>query len=234
MTGIFALAGGDEFRPAYQAPDRALLALLPHGLGPIVIVPTAAAHEGPERAIGNGSHHFFNLAPDIPITGALVVDTAKANDKRLGQRIAEAGLVYLTGGNPWYLVETLRGSATLAALQTVLRRGGIVAGSSAGAMALCQWMRKRGGGWQEGLGLIPGLAVLPHHEDQPEALERTRAGLPAEAVALGIPTGVTCVSQPGDDGSNAHSQWRVLGARPVTIYRATEVQQAREEETFSL
>ena len=234
MTGIFALAGGDEFRPAYHAPDRALLALVPPGLGPIVIVPTAAAHEGPERAIGNGSHHFFNLTPDIPITGALVVDTAKANDKRLVQRIAEAGLVYLTGGNPWYLVETLRGSAALEALQNVLQRGGIVAGSSAGAMALCQWMRKRGGGWQEGLGLIPGLAVLPHHEDQPEALERTRAGLPAEAVALGIPTGVTCVSQPGDDGSNAHSQWRVLGARPVTIYRATEVQQAREEETFSL
>lgn len=234
MTGFFALAGGDEFRPSYQAPDRALLALLPPGLGPIVIVPTAAAHEGPERAIGTGSHHFFNLAPDIPITGALVVDTAKANDKQLVQRIVGAGMVYLTGGNPWYLVETLRGSATLEALQTVLQRGGIVAGSSAGAMALCQWMRQRGGGWQEGLGLIPGVAVLPHHGDQPEALEATRAGLPAEASALGIPTGVTCVSLPGDDTSNERSRWRVLGARPVTIYRATGAQQAREGETFSL
>ncbi len=234
MPGLFALAGGDEFRPAYRKPDQALLALLPPDLGPIVIVPTAAAHEGPEQAIGNGSHHFFNLAPDIPITGALVVDTAKANDKRLGQRIAGAGLVYLTGGNPWYLVETLRGSAALEALQTVLQRGGIVAGSSAGAMALCQWMRKRGGGWQEGLALIPGIAVLPHHGDQPGALEATRADLPAEVAALGIPTGVTCVSLPEDDNSNERSQWRVLGARPVTIYRSTAVQQAREGETFSL
>ena len=71
MPGIFALAGGDEFRPAYQKPDQALLAMLPADLGPIVIVPTAAAREGPEQAIGNGSHHFFNLAPDIPITGAI-------------------------------------------------------------------------------------------------------------------------------------------------------------------
>jgi hypothetical protein len=95
-------------------------------------------------------------------------------------------------------------------------------------------MRRRGGGWQEGLNLIPGIAVLPHHGDQPEALETTRAGLPAEVIALGIPTGVTCVSLPEDDNSNERSQWRVLGARPVTIYRATETQQAREGETFSL
>ncbi len=72
-------------------------------------------------------------------------------------------MVYLTGGDPWYLVQSLRGSATVEALKHVMERGGIVAGSSAGAMALCQWVRGRGSGWQEGLGLVPGVAVIPRH-----------------------------------------------------------------------
>jgi cyanophycinase len=233
MGGVIALAGGDEFRPAYQIADRALLALLPPGLGPIVIVPTAAAHEGPGVAIANGVRHFRVLARGIQVTGALVVDVATANDALLAQRLASAGMVYLTGGDPWHLVQTLCASAALEALRTVLRRGGIVAGSSAGAMALCEWMRGRGfRGWEAGLGLAPGLVVLPHQGETPGDFSGTRGDLPADVVALGIPSGVNCVSLPGADA--AHREWQVLGSRPVTIYRASEVRQAREGETFVL
>src|SRR5215472_1197279 len=47
MEGIFALAGGDEFRRQYDKLDSALLDILPKGRGPIVIIPTAAAQQGP-------------------------------------------------------------------------------------------------------------------------------------------------------------------------------------------
>jgi cyanophycinase len=232
MAGIFALAGGDEFRKAYEGPDQKLLALLPIGVGPIVIVPTAAAREGPERAVINGLRHFRALTPTIPVEGALVVDAATANEPGLVGQIRAAGLVYLTGGDPWHLAQSLRGSAALEALKAVLERGGMVAGSSAGAMALCQWMRGRGSGWQEGLGLVPGIAVLPHHGDAPGNRQATRGTLPAEVVALGIPTGVTCVGQQSTTPAAPAGQWRVFGARPVTIYRASGVTQAREGQGF--
>jgi len=235
MAGMIALAGGDEFRPAYQAPDHALLALLPAGLRPMVIVPTAAAHEGPEMAIANGARHFCALAGALEVKGALIVDAATANDSALAEQVATAGMVYLTGGNPWYLAQTLRGSATLEALRAVLARGGMVAGSSAGAMALCAGMRGRGlRGWEAGLGLAPGLAVLPHYGDVPGDLAGTRGALPDDVVILGIPTGVNCVSKASKDATPRYTEWQVLGSRPVTIYRASEVTQAREGESFAL
>ncbi len=235
MSGIVALAGGDEFRRAYQAPDRALLVSLPPGLGPIVIVPTAAAHEGPEMAIINGLRHFRGLAGALEVKGALIVDATTANEPTLTEQLATAGMVYLTGGNPWHLAASLRGSMALEALRTVLQRGGIVAGSSAGAMALCAWMRGRGlQGWEVGLGLVPGLAVLPHHGDSPVDLSSTRGNLSDDVAVLGIPTGVNCVSQSEAGTAQEYARWRVLGSRPVTIYRASGVEQAREGQMFTL
>ncbi len=235
MAGIVALAGGDEFRRAYQAPDRALLASLPPGLGPIVIVPTAAAHEGPEMAIINGLRHFRALAGALEVKGALIVDAATANEPTLTEQLATAGMVYLTGGNPWHLAASFRGSAALEALRTVLQSGGIVAGSSAGAMALCAWMRGRGlQGWEAGLGLVPGLAVLPHHGNTPDDLSSTRGNLPDDVVVLGIPTGVNCVSQPEAGADHHYTRWRVLGNRPVTVYRASGVEQAREGQMLTV
>ncbi len=232
MAGMFALAGGDEFRKAYAGPDQKLLALLPAGAGPIVIVPTAAAHEGPERAIINGLRHFRALTPSIPVEGALVVDANTANEPGLVGQIRAAGMVYFTGGDPWHLVQSLRDSAAVEALKQVLERGGMVAGSSAGAMALCAWMRGRSGGWQEGLGLVPGLAVIPHHSDTPGNLQAMRGTLPAEVVVLGIPAGVNCVSQQSTTPLAPAAQWRVFGARPVTIYRASGFVQVREGQGF--
>jgi cyanophycinase len=234
MAGIFALAGGDEFRKGYEGPDQKLLALLPLGAGPIVIVPTAAAHEGPERAIINGLRHFRALTPTIPVEGALVVDANTANEPGLVGQIRAAGLVYFTGGDPWHLEQSLRGSAALEALKQVLERGGIVAGSSAGAMVLCAWMRGRGGSWQEGLGLVPGIAVIPHHGDAPGNAQAMRGTLPAEVVVLGIPTGVNCVGQQSAIPSAPAAQWRVFGARPVTIYRASGITQVREGQALML
>lgn len=223
--GIFALAGGDEFRAAYDAPDRALLAMLPAGAGALVILPTAAARQGPELAIANGARHFSHLAPRQAVEGALVVDAASASNNAIAARIASASMVYLTGGDPGLLVRLLRGTEVLAAVAAVAARGGIVAGSSAGAMALGEQMRWNGG-WQPALGLVPGVVVAPHHEDRPGPLAATRAGLDDALTILGIPTGVICVQ--------AGAGWRVLGRRPVTLYRAAGLEQVAGEGSFTL
>jgi cyanophycinase len=233
MVGIFALAGGDEFRPAYEAPDRALLAALPAGQVRIVIIPTAAGQQGPQQALANGVRHFRALAPRATVEGVSVVDGASANDRDLAARIASATLVYLTGGDPGYLVRALRGSETLAAMAAVAARGGMVAGSSAGAMALGEVLRW-GGGLEPGLRFVPRVVVLPHHPDRPQSLERARAGLPAHLVALGIPVGVTCLSRAQHPISGDPDAWEVLGDHPVTIYRAEGITQAAPGESFTL
>jgi cyanophycinase len=233
MVGMFALAGGDEFRPAYEAPDRALLAALPAGPVRIVIIPTAAGQQGPQQAMANGVRHFRALAPRATVEGVPVVHGASANDRDLAARIASATLVYLTGGDPGFLVRALRGSEALAAMAAVAARGGMVAGSSAGAMALGEVLRW-GGGLEPGLRFVPRVVVMPHHPERPQPLERARAGLSAHLVALGIPVGVTCLSRAQHPISGEPDAWEVLGEHPVTIYRAEGVAQATPGETFAL
>ncbi len=228
--GIFALAGGDEFRRSYEPSDRAILELLPVNAGPLIILPTAAAQQGPEMAIANGVRYFSALAPRLSVEGAMVVDSASAADAAVAARIASASMIYLTGGDPGLLVRLLRGSEVLAAIAAVAARGGIVVGSSAGAMALGSLMRWHTGssganGWEPAFAMVPGVIVMPHHEDRPKPLAEVRAGLDDTLVVIGIPTGVMCLTRiAGDERSGDHS-WQVLGNRPITLYRASGVTQ---------
>lgn len=231
--GIFALAGGDEFRAAYEASDRTLLEGMPANAGPLIIVPTAAARQGPEQAIANGVRHFSALAPRRIVEGALVVDARTANDPGIAAHIASAGMIYLTGGDPGWLVRVLRGSEVLAAIAAAALRGGVVAGSSAGAMALGEMMRWHGG-WEAALGLVPGIVVLPHHDDRPRRLSEARAGLPDQLTIMGIPTGVQCVTRVEGDPRAGTRTWQVLGDRPVTLYRAEGVEQIQGGGRFVL
>ncbi len=233
MVGMFALAGGDEFQPEYDAPDRALVAAMPAGPGRIVIIPTAAGRQGPQQAMANGVRHFHRLAPHATVEGVPVIDAASANDPNLAARVASADMIYLTGGDPGHLVRALRGSEMLAALAAVAARGGIVAGASAGAMALGEMMRW-GGGWEPGLNLVRGLVVLPHHPAAPQPREQARAGLNGSLVALGIPTGVVCLSRAQHPTTGEPDAWEVLGNYPVTLYRAQGTMQVPPGQSFSL
>lgn len=211
MAGRIALVGGDEFRASCRGMDAELLAATGVAKPRVVIVPTAAAMERPELAAANGARHFNALGADAEPLMALTADDA--NDAALVAAADAADVIYLTGGNPAYLMGALAGSRLAAALRAALDRGAIVAGSSAGAMALGEWMRFRGE-WSAGLGLARGIAVLPHHErSDPERVAAELAGaLPAGVTALGIDGATGCVSE--GDG------WRALGAGAVARYRA--------------
>ncbi len=231
MVGTFALAGGDEFRPIYDQADRALLAAVPADQQRIVIIPTAAGQQEPDRAVANGVRHFQRLAPRATVEGVMVIDAATATKRDLAARIASAGMVYLVGGDPRHLARSLRGSEALAAIAAVAARGGVVAGSSAGAMALGETMRWDGNS-EAGLGLIPNLLALPHHGNRPQSLASVRAGLPPALVALGIPTGTICLTHAENQADDVPNLWQVVGMHPVTIYRASVVERAAPGETF--
>jgi cyanophycinase len=76
-----------------------------------------------------------------------------------------ARFVYITGGSPMHLRSVLKATPFWEALLHAWRGGGVIAGSSAGAMALCDPMvDPRGGAFTLGLGLLEQVAVIPHHD----------------------------------------------------------------------
>ena len=139
----------------------------------------------------------------------MIVDEATANDGELAAQLGRYLIIYFTGGDPVYLLETLRGSRAWEAVLAVHRRGGLIAGSSSGAMVLGgqTW---RFDGWMPGLGLAPSVAVLPHHAT-------LSARWDAPRMAATLPDGVTLV---GIDDATALllPEGRVLGAGEVTVY----------------
>lgn len=159
------LVGSGEFTPATEQVDAALLEGLPRR---VVFMPTAAALEGTERIaywVGLGRAHYERLG--IEATPLMVLARPDADSPELAAHVAGAGLVYLSGGDPTHLASTLVGSRVGDAILEAWRAGASVAGCSAGAIALTQTVpdiRHRHGESVAGLGLAPGVHVIPHFD----------------------------------------------------------------------
>ena len=86
-----------------------------------------------------------------------------AESHEMALEVESADVVYLTGGSPIHLLETLRESAVLAAILKVLERGSVLAGFQC---------RGDGNGKLDAVPRVAsgvgrsqdGIASLPHHE----------------------------------------------------------------------
>jgi cyanophycinase len=225
MPRGIALIGGDEFRSGCEELDRAVLASVGAERPRLLVLPTAAAHEGPAKAASNGVRYFSELGADA--APLMVLDRSDAEDEALAAEVQSADVVYLTGGNPAHLLDTLRGSLLLRRLTDARERGAVLAGSSAGAMVLGAWMRFRG--WREALGVAGGIATLPHHERaHPErvAEELAADAPPGLAAVLGIDARTGCLAT--GDG------WTVLGAGQVAVYQGGAWRRNSSGESFTI
>jgi cyanophycinase-like exopeptidase len=165
----------------------------------IVILPTAAGRGRPDRAAAIGRAAFERRAIATSrravIEVARVVDASSAVDPAAVERLAHADLIHLPGGDPDLVPGTLAGSPALAAIEQAWRRGAVIAGASAGAMGLAEWTWTPGGGIR-GLGLVRGLAVVPHYDDiRRTAWQETLDGLAPGGIGyLGLDerTGIIC------------------------------------------
>jgi cyanophycinase-like exopeptidase len=183
-----------------------------------VQIPTAAAPEG-ERSLRRwldlGAAQAERLGVEqIPV---VVRDRAEADSPDLVAAIAGAGLIYLSGGSPTFLAQTLRGSLAWDAILAAWRAGSALAGCSAGAIALTSWvpfMRAPLRSPDPGLGVLPGLRVLPHFDKMitwvPDLLTRARAQASEGTVVLGIDEDTAMV-----DLTGAGHTWRVYGRQQV-------------------
>ncbi len=229
MSGYILLEGGAEFGGQMAEPDRRAMELAGGVQARISIIPTAAAPDhNHERAGRNGQRWFTGLgAKQVAVLP--LIDRASADDPQVVQALRDSRLIYLLGGFTHYLSQTLAGSAAWQALQEAYRQGAVIAGSSAGAMVLCQhYYAPNAGQVVEGLGLVPGACVLPHHNTFGKNWAAQLAALLPADVLLGIDerTGML------DDGPDG--RWNVYGQGAVTLYRGGQVLTYGPGESFTL
>ena len=217
--GALLLAGSGEFRPPMVSVDTELLRHTPGAPPKVAILPTAAGLEQSVSSwINDGIRHFGALGCEV--YGVRAIDRAGVEDPEQAAALEAADLHYLSGGSPGYLVETLRDSAVWQVIVRRWRRGGALAGSSAGAMAMGEWTLVRREGqagrmpafWEPGLNLLPGIGVIPHYDRF--GPERTRARVddaPPGMVVLGIDEDTVILSVNGVA--------RVLGRGTVDVWR---------------
>lgn len=161
MPGPLALLGSGEFLPVMADLDQALLVGRPRR---VVHLHTAAGLESPHRLAywrDLAARHFGSLGIEVETLDVLGRATATA---AAADHIAGAGGVFLSGGNPGHLVESLRGTPVWEAILTAWTDGAALAGCSAGAMAMSATLphfRTSGG---EALGLLDRISVIPHYD----------------------------------------------------------------------
>jgi cyanophycinase-like exopeptidase len=163
--GPIALVGSGEYLPIMADIEAGLIAGRPSRY---VQLATAAVPDGPsvvERWHNLGIEQAQRLGVEAIILP--VSDRADADNEEIAAQVAGAGLVYLSGGNPGFLSDTLRDSAVWKAIVTAWQGGAALAGCSAGAMAMTSWvpsLRHPRQGGTNGLALLPHLRVIPHFD----------------------------------------------------------------------
>jgi cyanophycinase len=207
-NGPLALVGGDEWHDGCTF-DAELLAA--SGGTDVLVLPTAAAYEHPEKALSNAAAWFAGLGGRV--RGLMVLRRPDAEDQSNADAVRQSRFVYLSGGSAMHLRSVLKSSLLWEALLAAWRDGAVVAGSSAGAMVLTDPMvDPRGGALTVGLGLIEQVAVIPHFgQANAEKVHRSIALAAPGLPVVGVPERTALIRDP--DGS-----WRQSGVGEVQVY----------------
>jgi len=214
MAGPLALVGGDEFHPGNEPQDTVLRDAVAGR--PAYIVATAAGKDAPQ-AVATAQRWFSTLGLQVEELPIRTVADAKSSE--LAARAAGAGLLYLAGGDPGHVAAVFRDTPVRDAIRDAWLNGAAVAGSSAGAMVLCEWTliradfpghtRRRA---VPAMKIVPGCAVLPHFDAFGERwIPSAQEALGDDALLVGLDERTAAVWR---DGS-----WTALGPGLVTLVR---------------
>jgi cyanophycinase len=174
QKGTIVLAGGG------LAPDTAgllvdrILRLAGGAEASIVVIPSASVDapalpkNGPLPPTVESTKRVFEAHGAKRVTFLHTRDRDTANSPEFAAVLRSASAVFLTGGAFRVLDDLYHGTLTEREVKGVLERGGVLAGDSAGAIALgCFWV-----GWDapsatatkltDGLCALPNVTVTPH------------------------------------------------------------------------
>ena len=195
---------------------------------PLVVIPTASgAADYPADWSGLKMFKEFGATN---ITLLHTTDRKVADSETFVKPIGDAKIVWFVGGRQWRLVDSYLHTRTQREVERVLERGGVVAGSSAGASIIASYM-VRGAvennfvmmapGYEEGFGLMKGVAIDQHMltRNRQDDLEEVVAAHP-DLLGIGLDESTAIVVQ--------GQQFEVIGASKIAIHDGRIVKSAQE------
>lgn len=212
--GALVLVGGAMRDPAIV---ERFIELAGGPEAPIVVIPTAGGAEHYDRYYPG--LRAFREAGAVNLTVLHTTDRAVAGDPAFSAPLREARGVWFPGGRQWRLADAYLDTPVQEEIAGVLRRGGVVGGSSAGATILGSYLVRGDtatntvmmGDHEVGFGFLRDTAVDQHllrrnrHFDLIEVIEAH-----PRLLGIGIEEDTAIVVE-GD-------QFEVLGRSYVVIY----------------
>lgn len=187
---------------------------------PIVIIPTADGGDNYDQNFGEAG-----LLRKMGATNVTVLhtnDRAVANSEEFVRPLANAKLVWFSGGRQWRLVDAYKNTLTEKMFWKVLENGGTIGGSSAGATIQGSFLVRGDtknnqvmmGDHQEGFGFLKNVAIDQHvmaRNRQFDMFEILRSH--PELLGIGIDESTAIIVR-GD-------QFEVAGRSYVAVYDGT-------------
>ncbi len=227
--GFILLEGGAEFGGKMALPDLRALALAGGQDARLSIIPAAAAPDSNHQRAGQNGVLWFKHLGATRVTALPLIDRASANEKNVAKALGRSRFIYMLGGFPHYLAQTLFGSLSWQAILGAYQKGAVIAGSSAGAMVLCEYYYDPSAdNIVKGLNLLPGACILPHHNTLGQAWATPLVQKLPEILFIGIDEETGMI----DDGPKG--QWRIYGKGAVTLYHRHQCKCYQVGEIFAL
>lgn len=236
MIGSLALVGSGEYLPAMAELERTLIEDgLKAGKEPLFIqIPTAAGQESLERLkyweeLGKSQADALGIKQVfLPI-----FDRKAAENFDYADLISRGALVYISGGDPHYLANSLLGTPVGDAIRESWQSGSSIAGCSAGAMVMSSSIPHFRFSRSEptlGLSLIPKVRVIPHFDKFfrwiPESAAERLLQVPDQSILLGIDELTALVKR------TEQSDWQVHGKAKVHLLKGLPPAQYSHGETL--
>lgn len=238
MNGSIALVGSGEYLPAMADFEKSLVddGVKNGKQAKYIQIPTAAGRESTERM-----SYWENLGKKqgdlIGVESIFlpIFNREDANNPDLVKQIEGSALMYLSGGDPHYLAETLMGTLVWDAIVENWQSGASLAGCSAGAMVLSSHIpnfRLLKGSATAGLNLLPEIRVIPHFNKFfkwiPESAAKLLLHVPDGSILIGVDELTAIVKRSGDE------DWVVYGEAKVHVLNGLPDQQLIDGERIHL
>jgi len=229
MNGSLALVGSGEYLPAMAEFEKSLIAdgVKNQMKAKFVQIPTAAGQESDSRL-----SYWQQLGQQqADLIGASCVflpifTREHAYNLDYAEQIKDSALIYLSGGDPHYLANSLINTPVWSAILSNWEKGGSLAGCSAGAMVLSSQIphfRLSKNEPTKGLNLIPNIRVIPHFNKFfkwiPESAAKLLLNVPEDSILIGIDELTAIVKRSGE------TNWKVYGQAMVHFLKGIDQQQ---------
>jgi cyanophycinase len=227
--GFILLAGGSEFNGQMAIPDRVAIEKAGGSDSLISIIPAAAAPDNNHQRAGQNGKEWFTGLGATHVTVVPLIDRESADFPEIIEILGQTKLFYLLGGFPGHLAQTLKGSLGWQTIITAWQKGAVIAGSSAGAMVLCEYFyNPKVGKIVSGLNLMKNICILPHHNTFGKGWAPSLKQKLPQTILVGIDEETACINVVSE------GDWRVYGRGEVTLYQSDQIRRFSSDQEFEL